>query len=332
MVGSSLRRLSWLGAFVALSLVLAACGGGDDDEPAGASTAGGATGEPEVRDITVSMLPLTHLAPFFLAEEEGFFEEAGFENVESQFAAGGAAIIPAIVSGEVEIGYSNYVSIFLARAQGLDLTIIGENDREADDHGVYALKNSGIAGPADLAGKQVAVNTLNNIGDLAIRAVLESEGVDPGSVNFVEIPFPEMQLALEREEVDAIWVVEPFKTIIEGGGQARLVLDLFSGPTEGFPVAGYVASSSFVEDNPNTVEAFTSSIARAVEALEQEPDRFAEIIQTYTELPEDLAKNLIMPDFPGGTDASQLQRIADLMVKYGFLDEPLNVSDFVLGS
>src|SRR5699024_9807602 len=128
-------------------------------------------------------------APIWLGDAEGFFEEEGLD-LTLEVAQGGAAIVPAVVSGEYQFGFSNTVSLFVAADQGLPLTMLTPGaattgDTSEDFGAVLTLPDSEISAPADLAGKTVAVNTLNNIGDATVSEVVEQDGGDPSAVNFV---------------------------------------------------------------------------------------------------------------------------------------------------
>ena len=75
-----------------------------------------------------------------------------------------------------------------------------------------AAKGKGISKPEDLEGKTVAVNTLNNIAEVVVKAALEKKGVDPESLKLSEVPFPEMRPRWPRASVDAAFSIEPFVT------------------------------------------------------------------------------------------------------------------------
>lgn len=79
----------------------------------------------------------------------------------------------------------------------------------------------------DLPGRTVAVNTLNNIGDVTIKAVLQSEGIDPNGVSFTELAFPDMPAAVEQKRVDAAWACGPFVTQMLDRGN-RPILDNYA--------------------------------------------------------------------------------------------------------
>ena len=222
----------------------------ESDAPAATDAATGTdagepAGEPEKADIKLGIIPIADVAPVFIGIEQGFFEEEGL-TVSTEFAQGGAASIPSVVSGDIDFAFGAYPSFFSAVQEGLPLLISTEANRAAPLFGgLYALPDSGIATPADLEGKTIAVNTLNNLVQLAVEAQLVDAGLTLDDVTLVEIPFPDMVAALERGDVDVIAVVEPFGTIAKNSLDAMLVTDMFAGRIEGFPVAGFYVTESF---------------------------------------------------------------------------------------
>lgn len=347
------RWTRWAFLVLTLALLAAACGGGDDaaEEATGEATPAGtgdgtgeatgdatddespteaAAGEPEVTDLAVGQLPVVDVAPLQLAISEGYFEDEGL-TVATENAQGGAALVPALVSGELDLIFSNYVSLFLAEREGLGLRVVAEANRAAPGFSsVSVLPDSPIQSAADLAGATIAVNTLNNIGSLSINAVLESEGVDTSGIQYLEVPFPDMGATLERGDVDAIWVVQPFTSAVANTLDARSVIDPFSGPIDGLPVAGYAVTAEFAEENPNTVAAFQRALERATEEIAGNPDAVAEVLPTYTQLTPEAAAGLDLPEYVAVPDAEELQRVADLMAEGGVLPEPLDVDSIVV--
>lgn len=304
--------------FAALSLGLTACGGGTG---ASAEEEGAAAG------VRIGYFPLVHTATAVHADEAGLFEAEDLD-AELVQTAGGAAAIPALVSGDFDIAYTNYTSALLAAEKGLPIRLVVGNDVGATDHGVFVAEDSGLEAPADLAGRTVAVNNLQNIGTVAFYEHLEEAGLDPREVDLVEMPYPDMSAALERGEVDAIWQVEPFQAMAEQAGH-RKIFDLFSGPVEEMPVAGWVTTQEFVEQNPETVAAFERAITASGEELRDDRERFVELVPTYTQVSAELTEQVEMPVFQGALDLERLQRTADLMQQHGITGDRLEVPDLV---
>ncbi|GAA1648677.1 ABC transporter substrate-binding protein [Georgenia ruanii] len=325
-----------LPAVLALAAVLAACSGGSDDGKAAAAPSSSAApsasadgGAPEVTDLTVGVVPVIDHAAVYIANQEGFFEEEGL-TVTPQVMQGGAAALPAMVSGDLQAAFATYPSFFLAESKGLGVTIVAEGIRATEKTGgVFVPGDSDIQDAKGLAGATIAVNTLNNTGAVTIKAVLDEQGVDPASVKFVELAFPDMAPALERGDVDAAWLVEPFRTgVVAAGG--RMALASYSGVAEGIPVSGLAMTDEFVKENPNTAAAFARAIDKANAFIADNPDAAREIVTTYSQTKPEVAAKLELPQWRGGgVDANEINRWNDLMISTGALTKPVDITQLV---
>lgn len=238
------------------ALALASCSSGSPSGvDSGSSAAGSAPAQAvagEQQEVSIGYFPLVHTSTLVNAEEEGYLAEAGIdaELVQTQ---GGAAAIPALASGNVDVTYANYTSALLAAQQGLPIVLIAGNDVGADDHGIYVDPGSGIEDIADLKGKSFAVNNLQNIGTVALYAQLEEAGLSPQDVEVLEMPYPDMAAAVQNGNVDAIWQVEPFQAVSEQAGLVKIG-NLFAGPAADMPVAGWITTRDYAEANPEVID------------------------------------------------------------------------------
>ncbi len=124
-----------------------------------------------------------------------------------------------------------------------------------------AKKDSPIKSAADLKGKKIAVNTFNNLSQLTAEVQMRVAGVTATQDQFVEKPYPDMPAALENGQVDAAAMVEPFITVASKAG-ARIVTDQMTGPTEDFPVAGWLTTESIANKYPKTLAAFQRALGK----------------------------------------------------------------------
>jgi ABC-type nitrate/sulfonate/bicarbonate transport system substrate-binding protein len=305
-------------------LVLAACG-----SSAGAGDGGdGGGGDAGPSQLTVGYFPLVHTATAVQAQEAGHFEAADLD-VELQQTAGGAQAIPSLVAGELDITYGNYTSALLAAQQGLPVRIIAGNDVGADDHALMVAPDAPYQRPEDLSGARIAVVNLSNIGTIAINAVLEDAGVDISTIQYVELPFPDMAAALSAGDVDAIWQVEPFQASALASG-ARVLFKMFEGPVEGMPVAGWLTTEQYAQENPEVIEAFRTALDASIKDLDGNRERLVELVPTYTQVPAQVVEQVALPDFDSTVDDAQLQKMADLMLKYEVIDEEFDVSSIIV--
>jgi NitT/TauT family transport system substrate-binding protein len=306
------------------TLSLAACGGSDDEATA---TSGGGDGAPETTELTVGVQAFAEVAALYVAVDEGLFEEEGLTVTPQVGTGGGAGLVAGLVSGDLDFAYTNYVSVVQAASEGLPLKMVRENDRPGPQ-ALFSLPTSGIATPADLEGKKVAINGLGNIMELTTRAALDENDVDPDSVDFVELPPPDMLAALDAGNVDAAWLAEPFVTIAGSKGLVE-VLDVFSGSTEDLPVAGWAASTPFAQENPNTVAAFTRAMDAAMQMVDEDPSLVATIVPTYTALTPEVAAQLNPINFAVESNLADISQVEELMRTYGFIEDEVDVDELI---
>lgn len=307
-----------------LTFALTACGGGG-------TTGGGGDGE-ELQPLTIGVIPIAPSAPVQLALDEGIFEKHGLD-VTIETAQGGAAMLPAVSGGSMDIGVGNPLSVILAKDQGLDMKILSgysSSMAEGEDiTGVAANQDAGIASWADLAGKRVAVNTINGQGDLTIKEAVSKAGGDPDAVNFVEMPFQDMPAQLERGEIDAAWVPEPFLTQLINGEQTALVGYNYQDTVPGLDTMVTFSSTAFTEENPEVLENYDAAIEEALQFAQENPDRVRETIVSFLNMPEEVATDLRLEEFDAEVDRDELETLAELMLKYDVIETEANLDEIV---
>jgi len=315
-----LARAAAVGSVLALSLT--ACGGSGD-------TGGG---DGELRPLTIGIIPIAPSAAMQLGVDEGIFERHGLD-VTLETAQGGAAMLPAVSGGSMNIGVGNPLSVILAKDQGLEMQILSGYSSslpEGEDiTGVAANKDAGIGSWADLAGKTVAVNTVNGQGDLTIKEAVSRAGGDPDAVNFVEMPFQDMPAQLDRGEIDAAWVPEPFLTQLVGGESTELVGYNYQETVPGLDTMVTFSSQKFVEENPEVVEDYEDAVAEALEFAQQNPERVQETIVSLLNMPEEVAGELRLEEFDAETDREELEQLSELMVKYGVVENEPDLDEII---
>jgi NitT/TauT family transport system substrate-binding protein len=322
--GLGLRVATLLVALVC-AVGVTACG--DDDDGGGG---GGGEGEPTT--LNVGVIPIADVAPLYLGMEKGFFKEEQL-TIKPQLAEGGAAITPAVLSGDFQIGFSNTISLLIAASQDLPVQIIsqgvlaGKSEKEAWAD-LLVLKDGPIKDPKDLEGKTIAVNTLKNICEVTIKASLEEEGVAVDTLEFTEVPFPDMNAALEAGRVDAACVVEPF--VSQGkAGKARGIDPFYVRTAPDLTVATYFTSTQYAEENPDVVERFVKAMNKSLTYAQSNPDEVRKVLLDYTEIPPEAAEQIKLPIWRPDLNEPTIERLSELSLKYGLIKEQPDLDDLI---
>jgi NitT/TauT family transport system substrate-binding protein len=322
-MGLGLRVATLLLALVC-AVGLAACG--DDDGN------GGAGGEGEPTTLRVGVIPIADVAPLYLGMKKGFFEEEQL-TLKPQLAEGGAAITPAVVSGDFQIGFSNTISLLIAASQDLPVEIIsqgvlaGKTEEQAWAD-LLVLKDGPIEDPKDLEGKTIAVNTLKNICEVTIKASLEKEGVAVDTLKFTEVPFPDMNAALEAGRVDGACVVEPF--VSQGkAGKARGIDPFYVRTAPDLTVATYFTSKQYAQENGDVVDRFVRAMNRSLTYAQSHPDEVRGVLLEYTEIPPEAAEQIKLPIWRPDLNEPTIELLSELSLKYGLIEEQPDLDELI---
>lgn len=314
------RKLAAL-LFATALLTTAACGSdsGSNEQPA--------PGQPD--QVTVGVIPILDVAPIYLGKQKGFFSERNIE-LSLTLAQGGAAIVPAVVSGQYQFGFSNVISLLLAQSRNVPVKVVcnGNNSTGVDGKDFAALMVKGdspIQSAKDLAGKTVAANTLNNIVDTSVRASVRKAGGDPKAVKFVELPFPQQPAALQSGQVDAVFVVEPFQQAVLAQG-GRKIASSYVDAAPNLTVALYFTSQQTLASNPDLVSRFTEAMQESLKYADEHPDEARSIIATYTQIAPDVIAKMTLPKWPADINRDAVQKLADLALEDGLLKQAADVN------
>jgi NitT/TauT family transport system substrate-binding protein len=305
-------------------LVVAGCG--DDDDGGGGE--GGGQERLSVQDT--AGVPSAFLE---YGVQQGFFEERGLD-VQVTPSQGGATVVPAVVSGDSDIAGSNLVSVLLAQGKGIPVKIIApgtfvRNRPSQDFSAIVVAEDSDIRSPQDLEGKTMAVNTLKNVAELAGKASLSGQGVDVSKIELTEVDFPDMNAALTEGRVDAAFQIEPFVSLGLAEG-LRIVDRPYVGTKPGLQIGCYFTSEQFLSENEDVVERFREGVADTAAAIAEDPAAFREFLPEASEIPPPAAQKAILPEWKAENDQTSLDLTAELMARYGVVDEKPDTSDAVV--
>ncbi|KAF2417006.1 ABC transporter substrate-binding protein [Microbacterium sp. B35-30] len=190
------RGLAAASVATVAALALAACSGASDDN-------GGDTGE-DFEPLTsiklqLQWLPQAQFAGYYVAQEQGYFEEEGFDDVE--ILPSGGDIVPqdALVAGDADFAIAWVPKVLgTLEATGVELTDIAQVFQKSGTLQV-AWKGDGVTSVADFEGKRIGSWGFGN--EWEIFAAMAAEDLDSTSVSITTQDFS-MNALLDRD-VDA---------------------------------------------------------------------------------------------------------------------------------
>lgn len=273
-------------ALVAMAALVAGCSGGSDS--AGSTTTGdggSSSATAGVTTVTLAVNPSAQSAPLFLGIQDGIFEKHGLK-VEVVPQTDVAAIISGVASGQYNFGFATVVHVINANLNDIPIravaTVEGQQkpaEDPAEGNALVAGPNSGITSAADLGGKTLGVIGLSSLNTLAAWDMAAKMGVDPTSIQLVQLPFGQMPAALVAGDVDAAVIQAPF--IADAVSQGATIIGKPN--VETFPdmaVGLYTTSQNYIDSNETTVKAFADAMIEAQEYATANVDKAKQTLVT----------------------------------------------------
>jgi NitT/TauT family transport system substrate-binding protein len=318
----ALGRVLAAAASAAVALALAACG----------SSAASSTNTPRLEkpNLTVAVVPATSVAGLYIAEQRGYFAQAGL-HVKIVPVASGVNALPNLVNGSVDIDEGQWTSDVAAEVRGLaKLHVLapGNSGGTALEQVVVA-PDSPIRTVQQLRGKTIAVNALKGLAVLLTSNVLNSYGVSPSSVHFVVIPFPAMGPAVAAHRVDAAFITEPFLSAAEEAQGLVPVFDIDQGAAHKFPIAGYVSTTAWAAKYPKTAAAFVRALTRGQRVAATDRTAIEQALEKSLKISRPTAATMALGTYPLTMTSVDLQRVFTLMQLNGLLTSSINSAALV---
>ncbi len=128
--------------------------------------------------------PIVEQSNLYLAEEKGWFEDAGID-FEYVPGAGGGDAVKNIIAGNADIAFANVEAVLLAAEKGAKLKVV-YNIYPHNVFNVVSLKETGIETVDDLKGKDIGVYSFTSGTYQNLQVLLSSAGLTEEDVNIIE--------------------------------------------------------------------------------------------------------------------------------------------------
>jgi NitT/TauT family transport system substrate-binding protein len=269
-------------------------------------------------------------AGVFYAQDQGFLAKHGL-TAQINMAAGGAAIIPAIIGGDLDMGEADVVTLALAHDKGIPFEFIAPGELHSNKVPTLAVVvgDPNVKSGKDFNGKTLACNVTRGFGSLITDVWIDNNGGDSKTVKWVEMPFPALVAATQKGTIDGYCAPEPF---VDLGGSAGLHVRMMDEK----PVApeiiqgGWFASKDFIKTHPSVVNAYSLAIREANEWANANPAASAAILSKYSKVPVNVITAMKMRgEYQLTFTKSTMQPLIDAAAKYGYISKSFPVSDII---
>jgi NitT/TauT family transport system substrate-binding protein len=316
--GSRIAAIAILG-ILPLALTAACAGSSPPAAPGG--------GALEKTNLVVGAVPAETSTALYIAQERGIFAAHGL-HVKIETIVSTDDVVPDLLHGDLDVASGQVTSFIAAQAQGLGPFRVLASGLEmgpgVDE--MVALRSSHIDNAGQLLGKTIAENAPTGNGELLTDALLSVYSVKLTRVKLLVIPFASMSAALAAHRVDAAYCSEPYCTEMQQKDGATVVGDLNQGQAQNLLIGGYTVTASWLKKYPHTAAAFAASIAEASEVADTNLAAAQHALIVNLHITPEVADLMATGTFPTSVDPVKLQQVADLMLRFGELEQRFNAT------
>jgi NitT/TauT family transport system substrate-binding protein len=255
----------------------------------------------------------------YVAQEQGFFKNHGVDVDFIQTAISGN-IPGAVVSGSVDVGGPTMPSVLQANDAGLDLVVFsGGAVYPLPGDILIAREGAGIEKTSDLKGKTVGVPGLGALLHIMLRREMKLNGIDPDSVKYVEVGFPQAGDALKSGQIDAYPSQAPFTARILQSGAGKEVSNWLKNTPDGTPTVVYMTTRKWATAHKAAIDGMRAGMLEAQDFIKTHKDETNQAIAKYTGLPVQVVASIPVPPMTVDLTPQQIQFWIDLCKEQGLI-------------
>jgi len=296
----------------------------------------------------IGVLRLSSSAPVFIAQDKGYFRDAGLD-VELKFFDAAQPIAVATTSGDVDVGITAFTAGLYNLAGKGTLKVIGGMSREKAGYpliGYFASNNAyaaGLKSPKDLAGKRVAVTQVGSSFHYSLGLLADKYGFKLSDVKIVPLQsLSNAAAALKGETVDAALLpVSTARTLMDSNGAKFLG---WVGDETPWQLGAVFASPKTLANTPLVTkllaalvradheyhDAILTSIKDEVVPINDKTKPLLEIIAKYTNLPvAQVVGNCAYIDPDGKLDVKNVDNQIKWLQEQGFVDKGFDANAII---
>jgi NitT/TauT family transport system substrate-binding protein len=274
--------------------------------------------------IKLGLLPTLDSLPIFVAQQAGYFEEAGIE-VETIPVTGVLERDQVLIAGEVDGILTDVIGAGIFNQDEVRAQIVSTGKVAYLDYPqfrILAAPGSDIASPDDLKGVEIGISE-NSVIHYMVQRILENAGLSADDIEIRSEPNIAVRFQLLMEgQLKAACLPDPLgQAAIEGG--AILVIDDSTLPNTNISQSVFMFSKDAIEDKPEAVQAFLWGWNRAAADINADPEAFRALWIEKTNVPDSVKDTYVIPPFPlyTITDQAVWDDVMAWMVDQDIIDE-----------
>jgi NitT/TauT family transport system substrate-binding protein len=228
--------------------------------------------------LPMGYIPNVQYAPFYIALEKGFFEQAGLEiTFDYSYETDGVSLVGA---NELQFSIVSGEQVPIARAEGLPIVYVMAW-YEKYPVAVISKKNQNIHSPRDLAGKQVALPGLFGANYVGLRALMGEVDLEESDLTLESVGFNQVEvLASDTSDAVVVYIANEPVQLAALGYDLDIILvadyvELVSN--------GIITNETTLRENPELVGKLVSAALKGIQYAVENPEEAFQACFKYVE-------------------------------------------------
>ena len=240
--------------------------------------------------MVLDWTPNTNHTGIYVAQEKGYFKEAGLDVSVIQPPDNGATDLVASGGAEFGIDFQDTLAAAFSSDSPLPVTAVAAI-LQHNTSGLISLKKKGIDSPGKLEGHSYATWD-SPIEQAVLKNVVEKDGGDFSRVKLISTYVEDIVAALHAD-IESVWIYygwDGVKCDMEGLSTNFLPFADMN-PTFDYYSPVIIGNNDYMKKNPDTTKAFLSAVKKGYEYAAGNPSDAADILlKAVPELDEKLVQ------------------------------------------
>ena len=294
---------------------------------------------PEMRSVTLllSYQPDVQFAPFYLAQQAGYYRDAGLDVTIDHKSE--SDLIRLVADGQAQFGVADATDVMISRTAGIPVKYVSTL-YDAFPVALIGPKGKVPTKPADLAGKRIGTPGKYGSSWAALLALLQAGGLTEAEVTIREYPQFNQVDGLLNGDVDLITgfrTNEPLRLAAQGIQVDMLTIDTIAP----LPGPGLIVGDALLNSPDSRVAEFADATLHAQRAIAANPQVGLDAaIVVVPAIASDKATALgvlkasielwgASTSLPGNIDQALWEKAFDTMRRLGFIDGSVPVDEMI---
>jgi NitT/TauT family transport system substrate-binding protein len=263
---------------------------------------------------------------FYVAKEAGIFVKNGLD-ITINTGPSGSAMVPFLINNQVQAAYGSDMAGVINHNLDNNVVVVAD--------GTYLKRWMSILGKnindlEGLKGKKIGI-AKGTASELFWSRLLEKKNLKASDYTIVDVEAPEMLAAIERGDIDAFSVWEPWSTRTLFAVKGTKILQDADGILNN--INFIYMNKGWIEANRDTAEKFMRSLVEANDLINKDRPAAAKMVSKFLKMPNELTTEL-MPKVEyevvlNDRSLATIKVAENLLAQQKKLKAPLNYGNYV---